>query len=67
MPRMCEGCEAKRASFGTPTKRVTRWCATCAKAHGAVRLSKRKMCEGCEAKQASLTYNVAGMAREVRR
>ena len=53
MPKMCEGCEAKLASFGTPTERVKRWCAACAKAHGAVGLSKAKMCEGCEAKRAS--------------
>ena len=53
MSKMCEGCEAKRPSYGTPTERVARWCAACAKAHGAVRLSQAKMCEGCEAKQAS--------------
>ena len=50
MPKMCEGCEAKLASFGTPTERVKRWCAACAKAHGAVSMLKRKMCEGCEGK-----------------
>jgi hypothetical protein len=44
---MCEGCNDTVASFGIAGDRVKRWCASCGKAHGAVRLSARKMCEGC--------------------
>ena len=50
--RMCEGCGAKQACFGTPTERKRRWCSGCGKEHGAVSLGAR-MCEGCGAKQAS--------------
>ena len=52
MTRMCEGCGAKRASFGTPTERKARWCGGCGKARGAINLAA-KMCEGCGAKQAT--------------
>jgi hypothetical protein len=45
--KMCEGCNDTVASFGIAGDRVKRWCASCGKAHGAVRLSARKMCEGC--------------------
>eukprot|EP01044_Picomonas_judraskeda_P004119 COSAG03_NODE_356_length_8629_cov_11.099965_5_plen_1197_part_00 len=34
--QMCEGCNAKTASCGTPTERERRWCAGCGEAHGAV-------------------------------
>eukprot|EP01046_Picozoa_sp_COSAG06_P071222 COSAG06_NODE_20280_length_802_cov_0.665718_1_plen_226_part_10 len=36
--RMCEGCGAKQASFGTPTERKRRWCSGCGKSHGAISL-----------------------------
>ena len=29
--RMCEGCGAKQACFGTPTERKRRWCSGCGK------------------------------------
>jgi ribosomal protein S27E len=53
MPKMCEGCNDKQASYGTTIDRVKRWCASCGKENGAVRLSTRKVCEGCNDKQAS--------------
>ena len=49
---MCEGCGAKKASFGTPSERKRRWCSGCSKAHGAINLNV-KMCEGCGAKEAN--------------
>ena len=37
--KMCEGCGAKKASFGTPLERKRRWCSGCGKlAHGAISL-----------------------------
>jgi hypothetical protein len=50
--KMCEGCDKKFASFGTPTERKARWCGPCGKAHGAV-LPYAKMCEACGVKHAS--------------
>jgi hypothetical protein len=64
MPRMCEDCTKKQASFGTEVERKRRWCAPCGKAHGAISLLKKKtplqkkrahkMCEDCTKKQARL-------------
>ena len=40
MPKMCEGCKDKRASFGIAADEVKRWCASCGKEHGAVYLGE---------------------------
>jgi hypothetical protein len=53
MPKMCEDCEKKHASCGTPTEGKRRWCGPCGKAHGAINLRGHKKCEDCEKKRAS--------------
>jgi hypothetical protein len=52
MPQMCEGCDT-RASSGLTEERRTRWCGTCAKAHGGAVNNAHKMCEGCGEKRAT--------------
>jgi hypothetical protein len=50
--KMCEGCNKKRALFGTAAEGTKRWCRSCGQAHGAVNLNL-KMCEACRVKPAT--------------
>ena len=56
--RLCEDCDSKQPSFGMDDEQKMRWCAGCAKAHGAVSLRKEKQCEDCGLKRP--TFGVAG-------
>jgi hypothetical protein len=38
MPKLCEDCEGKHASFGTQAEGKKRWCGSCGKPHGAVNI-----------------------------
>ena len=61
MPKMCEGCGVKRATFGTPTERERRWCGGCGKAHGAINLSVQ-VCVVCDVRSSSKCGWIQGRA-----
>ena len=48
--QMCETCGLKHANYGLQGNKKRRWCAECAKRHGAISL--QKMCEDCGKKWA---------------
>jgi hypothetical protein len=63
MPKLCEDCEGKHASFGTQAEGTRRWCGSCGKARGAINLNVHEMCEDCEGKQASFGMMAEGTRR----
>ena len=61
MVRMCEDCGKKWANYGEQGNTKRKWCGTCAKKHGGVRLGTRQMCEDCKEKEAN--YGEEGTTR----
>ena len=66
MPKLCEDCKGKQASFGTQAEGTKRWCGSCGKARGANNLHVTftyKKCEDCKGKHASFGTQAEGTRR----